>query len=214
MNLGELETRCRNTTQDTAAKKLWSRDEFAEYLNEAATEIAIRSLCIEDDTIEIAATAGEAKVACPEHVYRIQRATFGTRRLLLADRAMLDQLEGEGWEELTGDPIAIYEVGGDLRLYPIPTVDSTVKLVAFCTPQQAMAEDDDDPQGIPVRMHPYLIDWALHLAYSKQDADTFDTKQADRYEGRFDARFGPRRDERAGRPSRINVRRRAQGHYF
>lgn len=214
MNLGELEIRFRNTTQDTAKKTLWGRDEIVGFFNEAAAEVAIRSLCIEDDTIELAATAGEAKVACPEYVYRIQRAAFGTRRLLLADRAMLDQLEGEGWEEQTGDPIAVYEVGGDLRLYPIPTVDGTVKLVAFCTPAQEMAEDEDEPQGIPLRMRPYLVDWALHLAYSKQDADTFDAKLADRYDGRFEARFGPRRDERAGRAKRINVRRFTQGHYF
>lgn len=214
MNLRGLIDRARSETGDVATPPLWSDDEWRDYFNEAASEAAIRARLIEDDQIEIDVTAGESYVDYPEYVWAIQRVYLGGRRLQLIDREMLDADEGEGWEDRTGQPCACYEVGGRLRLFPTPEADGTARMVAFCTPKTIMEADDDEPAGLRQRLHSQLLDWALHLAYLKKDADTFDANLAARHEAEFEKTFGPRPDERAMRQKRINVRRYVAGSFF
>jgi hypothetical protein len=199
---------------DLKAKYLWSLEEVVGFMNESATEVAVRSLCIEKDSIEIEFSAAQEKGDIPDHVYRIQRAAFGGRKIELTDYQTLDEREGPGWESRTGTPVAVYEVGSQLRPYPIPDADGVISLTAFCTPEGEMESSGDEPEGIPSRMHPYMIDWALHLAYSKLDADTFDANLSEVFKTRFAGRFGEAREERAERSRRINVRRFSRGAFF
>lgn len=214
MNLRELINRARSETGDTANPPLWSNAEWREYLNEAAVEAAIRAKLIEDDQIEIDITAGESHAEYPAYVWAIQRVYFGGRKLDLVDREMIDADEGEGWEDKTGQPVACYEVGGRLRLFPTPEAGGSARLVAFCTPREPMVDDADEPGIRQARLHPRLIDWALHLAYLKKDSDTFDAGLSRQHEAEFEKNFGPRPDEKAMRQKRINVRRRVAGHSF
>jgi hypothetical protein len=128
---------------------------------------------------------------------------------------MIDDCENTEWEDHTADvPIACYEVGGRLRFYPSPTTTGTVIAQGYCTPDSPLAEDEDTPDWLSPRLHANLIDWALSVAYSKQDADTFDAKRAEKYEIAFERKFGPRPDEKSMRRLRINVRRQVSGAYF
>lgn len=213
MNLENLRLRARSETGDSNKPYLWSDEEWRDYFNEATDEAAIRARLIEDDQIEIEASAGEAYAEYPEHVWAIQRVFLDGKKLVLTDREIIDASEGEGWEEQTGAPWACYEVGGKLRFFPIPTISGTGRMVAFCTPEKPMADDCDEP-GLRQRVHPQLLDWALHLAYSKKDADTFDANLAAHHDAEFEKTFGPRPDEKAMRRLRINVRRRVLGSYF
>lgn len=214
MTLRDLIKRCRQETQDLSPKFLWRDEEWIDYLNESVDEACIRSRLIENEAIELSATAGDPYVELPEYAWSIQRVTFSGRKLLLLDKQMLDESEGEAWEERTGTPIGCYEVGGQLRLYPIPDADGEIKVHAFCTPESPMTGDGDEPEGVKSRLQGKLTDWALHLAYSKKDADTFDGQQADKYEAEFEKTFGPRPDEKAMRRLRINVRRHVKGAFF
>lgn len=213
MNLGRLIERCRSVTKDLKAPYFWSREDWTDYLNEAADEAAIRARLIENDQIELSVSAGEATVEYPTNIWSIRRVFLGGRRLTLTDRETIDAAEGEGWESITGTPLFCYEVGGKLRFYPIPEVDDTARLVAFCTPKNAMLDDDDEPELHP-RCHTALIDWALFLAYSNHDADTFDPVRAADYEARFENNFGPRHSERELRQKRLNVRRHIARSFF
>lgn len=213
MNLRNLRDRARSETKDQQRPYLWSDDEWRDYFNEAADEAAIRARLIEDDQIEVDATAGDAYADYPEHVWAIQRVYFGGNRLTLTDRETLDATEPDGWEDRQGDPLYCYEVGGRLRFYPMPSVSGTARLVAFCVPATPMVNDDDEPQ-LRQRIHSQLLDWALFLAYSKKDADTFDVNLAAIHAAAFEKIFGPRPDEKAMRRMRINVRRVVTGKYF
>ncbi len=213
MNLKKLRDRARAETGDLKKPYLWSDDEWRDYFNEAANEAAIRARLIEDDQIEVETVAGEAYAEYPEHVWAIQRVLLGDRVLVLTDRETIDASEGDGWELQTGTPWACYEVGGKLRLYPIPVISATARMVAFCIPEKAMVEDGDEP-GLRLRVRPQLLDWALHLAYLKKDADTFDANLAALHETEFEKTFGPKPDEKAMRRKRINVTRRVAGRYF
>lgn len=214
MNLKELVCLGREETQDLATPPAWSDVEWRAYFNEADTEASIRARLIVDDDIEIYVTAGEAYADYPAYVWSIRRVRLvGGRALELVDREMLDASEGSGWEDRTGTPVACYEVGGRIRFFPIPEATGTARMEAFCTPKQPMRDPANKP-GTPERLHRKLLDWALHLAYSKKDTDHFDANLAARHEAEFEKTFGPRPDEKAMRRMRINVRRRVAGHNF
>lgn len=215
MNLRSLIDRCRLVTQDTERPYLWADDEFIEALNEAADDACIRARLIEKDDIELDQAANDAYVEIPEWLWSIQRVTFSGRKLDLCDKQMLDEREGMDWESRTADiPIACYEVGGQLRLYPTPTTAGAVVAHGFCTPASPMADDEDEPDWLRPRLHEKLVDGALAITYMKNDADAFNPGAADRYAADFEKTFGPRPDEKVVRRLRINVRRFTQGHYF
>jgi hypothetical protein len=216
MNLRAMIVRCRLRTQDVDRKPhLWADEEFIDGLNEAGDEACIRARLIEKDDIELDQSANEAYADLPDELFSVQRVTFNGRKLMLCDKQMLDEVEGEEWEARTADvPVACYEVGGRLRFYPIPTTTGVVIAQGFCTPAEPMVDDDDSPDWLPPRLHEKLVDWALHVAYLKQDADTFDPKAAEKYAAEFERTFGPRPDEKAMRRLRINVRRAVSGAYF
>jgi len=214
MNLKELICLARDETQDLSTPPAWSDSEWRAYFNEADTEASIRARLIVDDDIEIELTAGDAYADYPSFVWSIRRVRLaGGRQLELVDREMLDASEGFGWEDRSGTPVACYEVGGRLRFFPIPEESTTARVEAFCTPKRPMSSPESKP-GTPDRLHRKLLDWALHLAYSKKDTDHFDANLAARHEAAFEKTFGPRPDEKAMRRMRINVRRRVAGHYF
>lgn len=214
MTREELIRRARLSTQDLAAPYLWADEEWSDFLNEAADQAAIRARLIERDDLAEDVVAGDAYVPYPDAVWSIRRVRLDSRSepLDLVDRAMLDCNEAPGWEERTGTPWACYEVNQQLRLYPIPEQGGTVTLTAYCTPRP-MRCDDDQP-ALPGRLHAYLLDWALHLAYSKQDTETFDAQKSGKHEAAFEARFGPMPEEKVLRQMRLNVRRHVAGSYF
>lgn len=214
MNRGQLVARCRLMAKDSRKPYLWLDEEWHDYLNEAVDEAAIRAMLIEDDQIEVELTANDAYAEYPSHVWSIRRVFLGDRRMVLVDREMLDAAEGNGWEEQTGTPWACYEIGGKLRFFPIPEASGTARLVAFCTPENPMQANGDEPKCIKERLHIKLIEWALACAYNKPDSDTFDPGRAAKHEAKFEEIFGPRPDEKAMRRKRINVRRVVAGSYF
>lgn len=214
MDLHDLITSARSDSQDVKTPHLWADDEWGDYFNEAVDEVCIRTRSIEKEDIELDVSELDPYAKIPDHLWSIQRVTFAGRKLLLLDKQMLDECEGDDWEARTGAPVACYEIGGQLRLYPTPDVAGTAKVHAFCTPESPMEGDGDEPEGVKPRLHRKLIDWALHCAYSKKDADTFDANLAAVHEAKFDAVFGPRPDEKTMRRLRINVRRYVKGAYF
>lgn len=206
--------RCRSITGDKKKPYFWSDDEWRDRLNDAAIQACIRARLIEDDRVEIDLAAGDPYADYPAYVWSVRRAFFNGRKLDLVDRQMLDLSEGMAWEDAVGDPIAVYEVNGRLRFYPIPQEKGTARLVCFCSPQRPMTRESDKP-GIPVeRMHVGLVDWAVSVFYDDQDADTFDPAKAEKHAGKFTATFGPMPSESQLRIMRINVRRTTVGHYF
>ncbi len=214
MNLRDLIDSGRSDSRDISTPRMWSDDEWTDYFNEAVDEVCIRTRSIEKEDIEIDVAANDPYATIPEYIWSIQRVTFDGRKLLLLDKQMLDECEGDAWEERTGTPVGCYEVGGNLRFHPTPDAAGIAKVHAFCTPESPMEEDEDEPEGVKPRLHRKLVDWALHCAYSKKDADTFDANLAEVHEGKFEQVFGPRPDEKAMRRLRINVRRYVKGAYF
>jgi hypothetical protein len=121
----------------------------------------------------------------------------------------LDQVENGGavvddygtqslsnWETSTGTPqILITDMEDDkYRLAPIPTVDGTLDIIAFTRPRfvLSVASDSDwgavcatELKGLAGIKSPdheqSLVLWMKRMAYLKDDADTYDVNQSERF---------------------------------
>jgi hypothetical protein len=87
--------------------------------------------------------------------------------------------------DLTGDVTQVILGMEDdkLRLVRIPTVDDTINMVIERLP----VEITEDSQEFEVRRehHLALLLWMKHLAYAKQDAETFDKEKSDKMAAAF-----------------------------
>ena len=227
MTIDELLDACRKRLQDTAEPYLWSDEEIIEFADDAENEAAERASLLRDTTTaaicEVDVVAGTAAYLLDARILRVERAKLdlGTVPLSLSSTAAMDRGAGvtprdwrtqslswqsggagAGWEQRTGTPaLALIDREGSawkLRLVPIPVVDDTLRLHVIRTPLVPMSTSDGSPE-IPVRLHIRLLDWMVHRAYSKQDAETFDQAKADKAETDFTRTFGERIDANARR---------------
>lgn len=209
--LAELIARCRDDSGDEAAPYHCSDADWTKYLNEAEDESCIRSRLIEE-VIDVAFAAGDDTIAVPERAFSIQSAAIAGRSLALYTLRDLNDLLPDGWDDDEGEVVACARHENLLRLYPIPVAAGTVRLTAFCTPENHMVDDLDEP-SIASRHHVKLVDWALRCAYSKQNNDLYDKDLADKHEGRFERTFGPRPNEVEMRRVSIRRQRPARGSF-
>lgn len=214
MNLQQLLDRWTSVTRDEAVPPFWPTARRVELLNEAAEEAAIRGRLLDTDQLTVDLVAGKPYANYPAHAWSIREITLDGRRLQLVDREMLDESEGN-WEARTGTPIAVCEIDGKLRFYPIPEQDAEAQVRAFCVPETLLKETDlNGEPGLPEREHKHLLDYALSVAYTDLDADALDPGRAERHEAAFERRYGPPVTAATRRRIRLNVKRRVSGAYF
>lgn len=97
------------------------------------------------------------------------------------------------WESDAGTPshyVTDYQSGA-VRLYPSPVVDDDLLLTVTRMPLADMSAGDDEPE-IREEYHEALVQWMLHKAYAKQDADMADPNKSARALAEFEREFGPR----------------------
>lgn len=207
MTLKELIAAFRVRAGDNVAPYQFSDEEITVFLNQADAEAAERALLIHDETTDavcdVTLAADTATLSLHASILKIERATLsdGVTKLEVKSREQLDR-EWPDWETATGTPQYLIENGdGTATVVPIPTEADTASLVVKRLPLTEMAAEADTPE-IPVRWHYKMLDWALHLAYSMPDADTFDKQKADKHESAFERSFGERIDANAQRKKR------------
>lgn len=209
MTLAELITACRSRADDMAVPYLWSDAEFTEWLHEAECEAAERALLLFDDQDEsvcdITTEIGVMRYPLHESVFDVKKAVLiGTDLRKILDIVARDTMNAENpdWE---GDdaliPSSVIVDEQYIYLHPKPDAEYTVHLSTFRLPLDAMKKNGDEPE-IHQRHHARLIDWALHRAYSKHDADASDAKKAADYEAKFERSFGKRHDANVMRKRR------------
>lgn len=215
MNLQKLLDRWTSVTQDRSIPVLWPTERRVELLNEAAEEAAIRGRLLDTDQLIVALVAGDPYANYPANAWSIREIKFNGQKLDLVDREMLDESEGGNWEQRTGTPVAVCEIDGRLRFYPIPVQDGEAQVRAFCVPEIPLDENDlDGEPGLPELEHKHLLDYALSVAYLDMDADAFDPGRAARHEAAFERRYGPPVSAATRRRVRLNVKRRVAGSFF
>lgn len=210
MDLAGLLAAGRRRLNDEAAEYLWSDAELTDALNEAVNEASIRARLNLDSTTaavtQVSVVAGTASYPIHSSILSIERAYLPTSGKVLEKTSFHDlDRESETWPTTAGVPsryvldldhnTAAASLVHRMTLYPIPESSETLYLTVYRLPIAPMVIATDEPE-LPAVHHPYLVDWACHLAYLRNDVDSVSLEKALVYEQRFERRFGPRPDAR------------------
>lgn len=229
MRVEDFITKFRATVRDDARElggaqddKFWTDDEIVGYLNEAVQEACERAKLIEDRLTPQACTVqlqpGVSTYDLHHSVLEVKRLAMRGRPL---DQSSVEELDHTypGWEQRNGVPRHwIFEPANvqgapKLRIVPTPAHADVLALTVYRGPLKPL--DPCNPRGQPEihdRFHLRLMDWMLHRAYLKQDADTFDPAKAATSLALFAQAFGERPDanvqrkQRDRRPPRVRFR--------
>ncbi len=212
MKVEDFISEFRATVGDAEVPHFWSSELIVRYLNEAVQEACERAKLIEDRltpaVCSITLQANVSTYSLHPSVFEIKRLTFRGRPL---DEASVEGLDCDypGWETRTGQPryFVFEQASGTqpakVRLVPTPIQADTVALTVCRGALKPLSADiDTGKPEIPERFHERLMDWVLHRAYLKQDADTFDPSKAATSLALFVQAFGERPDANVQRKRR------------
>lgn len=181
---------------DDELSLLFSNDEAVEYANEAVYEYLRRRLLIDDVTtelVDLALVAGQPDYPRDPRIYQIHRIAINGCPVDKVFREDLD-IDHPDWETEMGTPTCYYEYQNTLNFVPVPTADALARLSVYRLPVAALSWTSRDTPIVDVRPEDrYSLHlWMLHLAWSKQDADTADPKAAERSRQQFTELVGER----------------------
>jgi hypothetical protein len=202
---GELAARFRSDVDDplrgptTAPDNdcLWKIADVKYYMTVAASKVGRQGMQ-NFNTFTLPMVAGQAAYVLPigsNFISDIRRMYLQTTRRELVETNIEDlknyhrdygEIIGSGgWETLQGYPhwfIRNY-YPGQIRLVPIPTMNDTIEITAMLVP--IMDDGFPLPFQDPIDLELMLI-WMKKMAYSKNDADTYDSDKALKWEREFD----------------------------
>lgn len=200
MNSDELLTAFRSDIVDVATPTLWSDDEGFRYADAAYRMFVRLTGGISDFTsaatvVDIVATEATSEIS--PSILRIMSANKLSDEQDLEIINMVDEstTESDDYFQLlrsirstaTG-PVRKMVIGaerGKVRWVSVPEVDDTVNMHIYRLPLEHIVDGTHLMDDIDEDHHPYLLDWMKHLAYKKQDAETFDKSKSDQCEASF-----------------------------
>jgi len=162
----------------------WTNEELTNLINEAILQVHRRILLIKDASgdYDITVGSGDSDYALDDRIIRIKGAKLVSNGKQLV-RAEIEDLWGlDDWDGKVATPtsyVVDYETGG-FKLYPIPVVDDTVKLLVYRTETNPLvwASNSVSPE-MTTRYQIPMLNYAAHLAYNKDEANTFDPKRSE-----------------------------------
>ncbi len=131
---------------------------------QGSMELATKAYVLED-SFETTTVAGTQEYAYPTNALGIKRVTYNGRRLEPIDFIKDDQITL--WNSATaaqGPPVAYVEWEETLALRPIPDSAYTLKVYAYCRPQEISAVSTLE---IPAEYHMGLVNLLLSYKASK-----------------------------------------------
>lgn len=216
MTLEELRQRFRVLANDRQEPFLWSDEDVAAWLSDAEAEAAIRGrLLLADDlpaVCEIVVTPPQQVYALHPKLYEIVGLRFKSatedraHRLQLVSREWLDEAPRD-WHEWAAERGCVrYAVQDErtLRLIGPDSAAGVLRIEGYRLPLSRLENDSDEPE-IHEAHHVYLLQWALHQAFSIPDTESFDAERSMRALQAFTSYFGPRPDADLRRSTRIDV---------
>jgi len=206
VKIQDLLTLFRKQVQDQARPYLWDDTEILQYLVDAQ-DMFVRNIGGITDVstpkiVNVTVAPGAPLASLSPYILRIRSAKLITARrpLKLMSEADVSQTSTSDYgfkftsyldDEDTGDVVgAVLGVEKNkIRWFKVPpsTVDSdTCRLHVYRLPYPRI-ESTDGCLEIDERHHMHLLTWMKHLAYSKEDAETYDKNLAESNQQEFDA---------------------------
>lgn len=199
------------TEDDIESEQLkWTNEELASYINEATKQSVRRSLLIKDDSTDfnITLVADTAKYSIDPKILQIEgiRSTATGKRLIPI--SLEDIWNTTDFDTLTGIPssyVADY-TNSTIRVSPIPSEADTLKLLVYRLPLEDLTwgSPDASPELREEQQIP-MLNYAAHLAYLKDEANTLDPNRSATFLALFTREFSDTsvysetRKRRAGR---------------
>lgn len=212
MTLEDLIRRFRTLAVDKVQPYLFADEDVTDWLNDGQRQACIRGRLLREDdnqaVCEIALTPGQRTYPLHKAVYEIINARIvpvsgRSRPVFLASREWLDE-NMPGWRDDHGPAEFAIQDDTSIRVSGAVTAGDKLAIECYRTPLKMLANDTDKPE-IHEAHHEYLIQWALHKAFSVVDADTFDPQRSDRSEAAFTNYFGRMPDSDLRRMTREDV---------
>jgi len=194
MNSTELLEAFRGEMYDVETPYLWSDADVYRYMNDAQNMFCRLTEGIEDsssaDVCRLTVVAGTEWYPLSRKVLKVREAvntaTGRPYEVMNMEKASLQGVLFDG----NPGPLKLFVTGMEkhkLRAWPLPSEDATVELRVFRLPLETITDIGDQELEVDEHHHNALLLWMKHLAFSKQDAETFDRGKADECEGRFRA---------------------------
>ncbi|SDZ16954.1 DUF6682 family protein [Delftia lacustris] len=212
MRVGEFIERFRRAVDDLEAPHFWTDEDVIGYLNEAVQEACERAKLLEDRTTpavcSITLEPGKSTYALHPSVLEIKRLSLRGRPLHETSVEELDCTHSR-WETRQGMPrhFVFEQAAGrgapHVRFVPEPLEADTVAMTVYrgALNDLPVHACHSEPE-IPERYHLRLLDWILHRAYLRQDAEIFNENKAAVSLGLFEQAFGERPDANVQRKHR------------
>lgn len=211
MNSTEIVELFRDTVADTAAPFLWSDEEAFRFLDDAQKTFCRETGGLGDASsslTQVAYTTASDWVALDPRILHVLDAT---------DLATGKPIEVTDLQGMRADGLRFNNVPGrvrrvviglepkKLRLHPFPADAGTIQLAVDRLPLDAITDAGDQELEVDEQHHQRLIEWMMHRAYSKQDAETYDKRKADAFKASFLAYCFEAKAERERARGKIRV---------
>jgi hypothetical protein len=202
MTSSDLLTLFRSEMSDTAAPYLWSDEDVFGYMDDAQTMYCRKTDGILDASTDavtkIAVVPGSDRIALHAKIKRIRALTREDtgRDLDVINRD--DMVQRRWYFDGTVGEVKALVIGQEAhkaRVYPTSNETVNLRLEVLRLPLLAITTDGDQAFEIDAEHHRHLLLWMKHLAYMKQDAETFDRTKAMEFEGKALAYFAQVKEE-------------------
>lgn len=197
----ELYDRFRADVVDAVEPFLWSKAEVLGYMDDAQKWLCRRAYGIRDassDAARVDVAIGEAFSDLSPAVLYIRGATRASdgRKVRIFSYEEASGIDAnhedvgyfrQSFMDASGPVIAAI-VGMEeekLRLVQTPAADDTLNLVIERLPLEAPTLDADSELEVREEHHLALLLWMKHLAFAKEDSETYDRERSRDFEQRF-----------------------------
>ena len=199
---GDLIDAFRSDVVDTARPYLWSDDEALRYADAAYKMFVRLTGGIPDFVSEACAVdivAGEAEADLHPSILRIMTAErrsdkYEIKVVNATDNVLSTTADYGKVRAMIRDdqPGAVTHMvlgmqRGKVRWLQVPVDNDTCDMVIYRLPLKSLDATESPLSEVHEDHHIYLLDWMKHLAYKKQDADTYDPQKSKDCAAEFEA---------------------------
>lgn len=172
----------------------WSNEELTRFINEAQNKVCSGSLVLRksEEDFYINVVAGTAEYDYNPLIIKIKSAVLGSEAKELYPTEFEQLIGIKDWrtKEHTPTHYVVDESAYKIRLYPIPVINDELQLIYNRLPLTPL--DWATPDGVPEIPEQYqidMLDYAAHMAYMKDEANTLDPQKAITHLQKFNAQF-------------------------